>query len=349
VQTTLDTYGATTQQAPQQTPQQTTTPMKQSDVSNLQQMGAQVEKTQAQQSAIAPETPKNKTLRERAQNYLKEKQESNYEKRVAKAYFLNFYVQSPDGKWHLYKSVNKLDKKGINDIRKELIAQRVMFKEIEGEPEKGLSQLNTYTGRLSKNWKENLQETSKDIKKQTPAFSKGIAQAFETEKSGIPTMSVIAWGWQNQPKNIYQYPVVGSNRLVPTPKRKKRAFVSHNDYEYYKGQGYTDEELESLGVTDERSKFFQEQSRFGRSVAPYRPVSFGQTFFQMPPSPKTEMQIRIEKGEPWKGYLPEFLGAPETTPIIFKPPFVGTPSYNPTKYDNGIMEKKFFKPVKARL
>jgi hypothetical protein len=336
-----------------------------SDAEYIKKMDAQIK--QKQKNTL--ETPPKKTLRTRMQEAVQKRAEKEYEKKIAKAYYLNFFVQDPSGNWALYKTINKQNKKEVKDIRQELINKKLIFKEVEGDIQKGASQLNTYTSRLAKNWKQNLQETGKEIQNEYTkkgGFSEQLGEAFETEKSGMPIMSFVSWGSQNQPKNIHQYPVVGGGRYQATQKSKPKAFVSHRDYQYYLYNGYTAEQLSTLGVYDERSPYFEEFSKFGRSVAPYRPVSAGQCFYREPPTIKTELEERLAKGESWVGFKPEFVGAPDTAPVIFSPPMLkmlfsqgigkNSPMFSPmmqiNEYDAQgklVVKKKFFKPEIAKL
>jgi hypothetical protein len=325
--------------------------------------------------------PKKAPLRKRVQEafdkYSKEQQEKRYQKQVVKKYFLNFYIQDATGIWQLYKTVNKHNKKEVKDTEQELIKAKAIFQEIEGDPAKGLSALNTYAGRLASTWKENLQETGKEIQKEYTkkgGFSSAMASAFETSKSGMPEMAISVFGSMFPPKDIKkQYPSYQNYQpqirpRAPKQKKLRKQYVSHEEYLSLLQQGISEADLEASNVEDKRSRYFQEQSPFGRMVSPYKPLSAGQLFAGTTPRySQTDFQKRLAEQREYENFYPPFAGEPDengNSTLIYKPPifrepgaprplfrpfFAGQPVVQYDEKGNPIAKKKLFTPPTARL
>ena len=346
--------------------------------------------TTQQKSEQPKEQPKKEPLRkriqQRAQQYVKAKQEKEYEKKVSANYH-NFYVQDSSLNWQLYKSVHKADTKTIKQTKDALIKQNAIFKESEGDPAQALAGLNTYGGRLKETWKQNIKEQisydkekekwTGTIVKNVPSFVEDIGQTFTPNRSGMPSMGVPAWGSMQQPQGSKSpYPAYQSYQIRPRapakPKKPKKQYISHDDYQSLLQQGLTEEVLAENGVESKRSKYYQEVSPFGRSVAHYRPLSSGQLFGGTVPNyVKTEYQKRVAEGKAYESFYPPFAGEPDEsgrstlifTPLfvrspsqskpLFQPRFVSKPAFNPmfhVEYDaQGNPIKRFFKPPSVRI
>jgi hypothetical protein len=259
--------------------------------------GKQEEQQKEQQP---PKEPLRKKIQSMMQGYIQKKQKQIYETKVEDTYNLNFYVQNSNGSWSFWKTVNKLSKEQVNNARRELQKNKVIFREMEGNVQDNLGYLNTYTGRLTKKFTENAKEIPKQLDKTSVSVAGEISDTMTPNVDAqIPRMGIQAFGSMNYPSDLKakEVPAYGS---VPKPKRR---YINHQEYQSLIDQGYTKENLDASSVFDKQSPYYQEQSVFSKYVVPYRPVSFGQSFVRCDP-PRTEYSKRLERGEQYQPFKP---------------------------------------------
>lgn len=260
--------------------------------------GKQVEQQKEQQP---PKEPFRQKVQSMMHTYIRKKQRQMYETKVEDTYNLNFYVQNSNGSWSFWKTVNKLSKEQVNNARRELQKNKVLFQEMEGNIQDNLRHLNTYTGRLTKKFTESAKEIPKQLDKTSVSVAGEISDVLTPNVDAqTPRMGIQAFGSMNYPSDLKpkEVPAYGS---VPRPKKQ---YLRHDEFQAFKDQsGMTDEQLEASGIYSKQSKFYQEQSVFSKYVVPYRPVSFGQSFVRCDP-PRTEYSKRLERGEQYQPFKP---------------------------------------------
>lgn len=354
-----DIWTTDAQGNPVQIPNTGTKKMTTEDITYVEKMNNAIKGKQEQSKEQPQKEPLRKRMQERFTKYVEGQQQKEYNKKVAKEYFLNFYVQDKTGNWQLFRTVNKQDKKQVRDTRNELIVMKAIFQELEGSPNE--NQLNSYLGKLKKTWTSNLSTNIAEARKQAPGLTQSFGEVIMPDQSQMPSMAISAFGSMFPPTDIkQQYPSFQNYKQQAPAKPKKRQYIQHEQYEGLLQAGYQEADLEANGIVSKRSKFYQDQSPFGKWVSPYRPISYGQAFFHMPDAPKTEFQKRTEEGRSWEGFKPPMAGQSFFRPIISTPrdPTTGkmilfSPKFaDPmhTEVDQfGNPKKKFFTPMKARL
>ncbi len=176
-------------------------------------------------------------------------------------------------------------------------------------------------------------------------------------EDAIPTMVVSAFGSMRPPPDITTQ--VRNNQRQERRKRIPKATVTDEQYKELLRQGYSEETLAQNGIVNLRSPNYQEQSRFGRQVSPYRPISTAQAMFDPRDNRhKTPYQERKESGQSWQGFVPDFVGTDENgSTSLFKPLTAQNRMFSPMKpeyvYDakgNIVsVRQRFFSPPIARL
>jgi hypothetical protein len=262
--------------------------------------------------------------RQSAEDYVKTKQEVRVQAARQKRYTTNIFIRDEKGNWQYYTTVDDTSEKSIGTgkftkdgkeiprrvkeleyITRELDRQHIPWKSMKGEVARNLKELQqsmSYTGRLTKKFKEGAKQTIKEIPQTAESITSGIYEKTNPEyvEDAKPTMTVSAWGSQRQPVDIaYQYPVY---RDYQAPKPTKRTFLAHSEFQALLTQGFTKEQLSENGIEDKQSPYFQEKSVFSGCV-PYRPIGYGQSFIRANP-PKTEYQKRIAAGLPYQAFRP---------------------------------------------
>jgi len=183
-------------------------------------------------------------------------------------------------------------------------------------------------------WSENVREGLKVPEEKT--ISKEVAEysGYSGKPSGMmPRMSVGVWGSISQPRktNLPSFGALGRTRQ---PTKIKKTIIDHDEFKELLDQGYSRDELESQGIVDKFSRYYQEKSVFPGAVA-YKPVSMNQVFTRVTP-PKTPYQRRVERGEKWQGFRPipiqNTMFRPFTIGMIDPVTGERTTTYKPRKY-----------------
>ena len=183
------------------------------------------------------------------------------------------------------------------EVERFLKGSRYKEKQYHEKIQKEISRLPTTR------WSENVREGLKVPEEKT--ISKEISQysGYSGKPSGMmPRMAVGVFGSMSQPKRA-NLPSFGAPGRTRQPTKIKKTVIDHDEFKELLDQGYTHDELESQGIVDKFSRYYQEKSVFPGAVA-YKPVSMNQTFTKVNP-PKTEYQKRIAEGRPWEPFRPQ--------------------------------------------
>ena len=231
-------------------------------------------------------------------------------------------VKRKSGEWFLYGRYDKEQeyKDAINKIKSEkgkrhsnvadyyitfsekeverfLKVSRYKEKQYHEKIQKEISRLPTTR------WTENVRigvkiEEPKQIHRTIEEYS-----GYEIpRKQTMPHMVIPVWGSITQRKE--RVPVFGGTQT--RTKQPVKRVIPHDEYKTLLDSGYTREDLESNGIVDKFSRYYQEESVFPNHIV-YRPVSFHQSFLKVNP-PKTIYQRRQEKGLPYESFKPDIVG-----------------------------------------
>jgi hypothetical protein len=186
----------------------------------------------------------------------------------------------------------------LREVQRFLKVSRYREVKHHAELRKEISRLPT--GR----WSENVQTGLKVEKPKQ--ISKTIAEYGE-RPSTMPRMAISAYGSMRPPKRTTLPSYGAQGRTRQSGKKFVKTIVPHDQYVEMLNEGYTRDQLESQGIVDKYSRYYQDESVFGKGVVAYKPISMYQAFVK-PNPPKTIYQRRQETGLPYETFKPFSVG-----------------------------------------